>query len=83
MPLRRKRVSDSPALRRWAWEPLLVLLGLIAVALAPGLIASDRPFQTSLCDDFEPPAACAPLERTISAATDAGVPGLTELGQVR
>jgi hypothetical protein len=42
---------------------------MLAGALAPGLIAGDRPFQTSLCDGLEhAPAACAPLERTLSAA---------------
>jgi hypothetical protein len=40
---------------------------MLAGTLAPGLIAGDRPFQTSLCDD---PAstACAPLERTLLSA---------------
>jgi hypothetical protein len=46
---------------------------MLAGALAPGLIAGDRPFQTSLCDDLEPAStACAPLERTLSAALRAG-----------
>jgi hypothetical protein len=52
--------------------------------LAPGLIASDRPFQVSLCDDLaQAPEACAPRERTISAAMDLDALGSTEPGQVR
>ena len=57
---------------------------LLAATLAPGLIANDRPFQVSLCDDLEqtsPP--CAPLEPTISAAMDADGPALAQPGQVR
>jgi len=34
-------------------------MGLTAMALAPGLIAGDRPFQISLCGDpQEPSDAC-------------------------
>ena len=69
MPLHYALASESPAsryLRRCA--PLLLLLGILAGALAPGLIAGDRPFQISLCDLEHAPAACVPLERTLSAA---------------
>jgi hypothetical protein len=69
MPFHPSIASEPAASRRLRrCAPVLLFLGLIAVALAPGLIAGDRPFQTSLCDDLEPPAACAPLARTISAA---------------
>jgi hypothetical protein len=60
---------EPPASRRlrW-WAPLLLVVGLIAFALAPGLIAGDRPFETSLCGDLEQAsAACTELERTASA----------------
>ena len=74
MPLHYTLASEPPAarhLRRCA--PLLLLLAMFAGALAPGLIAGDRPFQTSLSDDLEHlPAACAALERTLSAALRAG-----------
>jgi hypothetical protein len=74
MPLHYTLASEPPAprlLRRCA--PLLLLLGMLAGALAPGLIAGDRPFQTSLCDDLEAArAACAPLERPLSAGLRAG-----------
>jgi hypothetical protein len=33
---------------------------MLAGALAPGLIAADRPFQTSLCDLEYAPVGCAP-----------------------
>jgi hypothetical protein len=69
MPLHYTLASEPPASRRLRRSaPLLLLLGILAGAPAPGLIAGDRPFQTSLCDDLEhAPAACAPLERTLSA----------------
>jgi hypothetical protein len=55
-----------------ALAPLLLLLGMLAGALAPGLIAGDRPFQTSLCGLEQAPAACAPLERSLSAVLHDG-----------
>ena len=85
MPLHPAIACEPPASRRLRrWAPLLLFLGLIAVVLAPGLIASDRPFQVSLCDDLaQAPEACAPRERTISAAMDPAALGSTEPGQVR
>jgi hypothetical protein len=70
MPLHYTLASEPPGSRRVRrWAPLLVLLGLIAVVLAPGFVAGDRPFQTSLCDDLEQASeVCTPLERTVSAA---------------
>jgi hypothetical protein len=69
-------------LRQWA--PVLLFLGLIAFVLVPGLIASDQPFQVSLCDDLaQAHEACAPRERTISAAMDADALGSTEPEQAR
>ena len=64
MPLHYTLALEPPASRRLRrCAPLLLLLGMLAGALVPGLIAGDRPFQTSLCDDLEQaPAACAPLE---------------------
>ena len=54
MPLHYTLASEPPASRRLRrCAPLLLLLGMLAGALAPGLIAGDRPFQTSLCDDLE------------------------------
>lgn len=65
MPPRHTLACDSPASRRLRWcAPWLLVVGLTALALAPGLIAADRPFQTSLCGDLEqPPEACAQLGR--------------------
>lgn len=49
--------STSRRLRRCA--PVLVVMGLMALALTPGMISGDRPFQISLCGDGqEPSAAC-------------------------
>jgi hypothetical protein len=69
MSLHHTLACDSPASRRLRWcAPLLMVVGLTALALAPGLIVSDRPFQTSLCGDLEQaPEACAQLARTASA----------------
>jgi hypothetical protein len=61
MPLHYTLASDPPAsrgLRRCALP--LLLLGMLAGVLAPGLIAGDRPFQLSLCDLEHAPAGCAP-----------------------
>ena len=78
MPLHYSLASEPPAWRRFRlWAPLLLLLWLIAVALSPGFIAGDQPFQTSLCDDSERvPEACASLERTVSAVMPTDGAGL-------
>jgi hypothetical protein len=70
MSLHHTLACDSPPSRRVRWcAPLLLVVGLTAFALAPGLIAGDRPFQTSLCGDVEQaPEACAQLGRAASAA---------------
>jgi hypothetical protein len=80
MPLHYTLACEPPAGRRFRrWAPLLLLLGLTAVALAPGLIAGDRPFQTSLCDGFDQvPEACALRERTVSAVMSADGAGFTQ-----
>jgi hypothetical protein len=74
MPLHYILAVEQPASRRLRrGAPLLLLLGMLAGALVPGLIAGDRPFQTSLCDDLEQaPASCGLLERTLSAALRGG-----------
>jgi hypothetical protein len=44
---------------------LLLVAGLTAFALAPGLIVGDRPFQASLCVELEQaPEACVSPGRT-------------------
>jgi hypothetical protein len=69
MSLHHTLACDSPASRRLRrCAPLLLVVGLTACALAPGLIAGDGPFQTSLCGDLEQaPEACAQLGRTAAA----------------
>ena len=81
MPLHYTLASEPSAARRLRrCAPLLLLLGMLAGALAPGLIVGDRPFQTSICDDLEQaPATCAALERTLSAALRAGGGDLVQL----
>ena len=73
MSLHHALACEPPASRRLRWlAPLLVVAGLTMLALAPGLIAGDRPFETSLCGHVEDAAAtCAQLERTASAAVPA------------
>jgi hypothetical protein len=80
MPLHYTLAAEPPAWRRFRlWAPLLLLLWLIAVALSPGFIAGDRPFQTSLCDDLvQVPEACASLERTLSAVMNRDGAGLAQ-----
>ena len=69
MALHHTLACDSPASRRLRrCAPLLLVAGLTAFALAPGRIAGDRPFETSLCGDLEQVLeACAQLERTALA----------------
>jgi hypothetical protein len=83
MPLHYTLTSEPLASRRARRSaPLLLLLGMLVGVLAPGLIAGDRPFQTSLCHDLEhAPAACASLERTLSAALRAGGEDLVQLDE--
>ena len=78
MPLHHTLASAPPASRRLRrWAPLLVLLGMLTATLLPGLIAADRPFQTSLCDDLEQaPDACAALVRTMLATMPTDGAGL-------
>ena len=78
MPLHHTLASEPPASRRLRrWAPLLVLLGMLTATLLPGLIAADRPFQISLCDDLEQvPDACAALVRTMSATMPTDGAGL-------
>ena len=60
MPLHHTLALEPPAYRRLRrCAPLLLLPGILAGALAPGLIAGDRPFQISLCDLEHAPAGCA------------------------
>lgn len=73
MSLHYTLACDSPASRRVRrCAPWLLAVGLTAFALAPGLIAGDRPFQTSLCGDLEQaPEGCAQLGRTAVHALEA------------
>jgi hypothetical protein len=84
MPLHPALACEPPASRRLRrWAPLFLFLGLIAITLVPGLIAQDRPFQRSLCDDLgQAVAACASPERTISAAMHADGAALAKPAQV-
>ena len=70
MPMHPTLACDSPGSRRLRrCAPLLLVVGLTALALVPGVIAGDRPFQTSLCGDLEQaPEPCAQLGRAPSAA---------------
>ena len=60
MSLSPRIASDSPTSRRWRrCAPLLLAVGLIALALVPGVITGDRPFEISLCSDQAAgPQAC-------------------------
>jgi peptidoglycan/LPS O-acetylase OafA/YrhL len=67
--------SDSASAQRFRrLIPLAVIAGLAVLALAPGAITGDRPFQASLCaDQQQAPEACAELWRAASAPTDSEV----------
>jgi hypothetical protein len=42
--------------------PLLVILGLMVLALTPGMFAGDRPFEIALCGEHQgTEGGCAPL----------------------
>jgi hypothetical protein len=68
MPLNDAIVHETPASRRLRrCAPLLLVIGLSAAALLPGLIAGDRSFQRSLCTGDQVPGACALPSRTAVA----------------
>ena len=54
MSLHHTIACDSPASRRWRrCAPLLLVMGLTALTLAPGVLSGDGPHQISLCDVHE------------------------------
>ena len=65
MSLHHTLAYDPPAARRLRrCAPLLLVVSLTALALAPGLITGDGPFQASLCGASEQgPEACTQLAR--------------------
>jgi hypothetical protein len=65
MTLHHALACDSPASRRLRrYAPLLLVGGLMALALAPGIIAGDGPFEAGLCGDLQQPTeACEQLAR--------------------
>jgi hypothetical protein len=67
MSLHHTIVCDPPTSRWWRrYAPLLLVAGLTALALAPGLISGDGPHQISVCGLEEGgPDACA--ERSSAA----------------
>lgn len=76
MSLHHSIASEAPAARRFRrCAPLLLILGLTALALLPGLVAGDRPFQQSLCGDHEELDACARVWRFAGASTVASESG--------
>ena len=80
MPLHHTLACDPPTLRRFRrCAPLLLVVSLTAGALAPGLIAGDRPFHTSPCSELAPvPAACAPIQVAVSTPAQDGAERVTE-----
>ena len=65
MSLHHMIVHESPASRRWRWyAPLLLVVALTALAIAPGVISGDGPHQISVCGTGEGGLdACAQLWR--------------------
>jgi hypothetical protein len=63
MSLHHTIVCESPAARRWRWyAPLLLVVALTALALAPGVISGDGPHRISVCGTGEAGLdACAQL----------------------
>ena len=63
MSLHHTIVCESPASRRWRWyAPLLLVVALTALALAPGVISGDGPHRISVCGTGEAALdACAQL----------------------
>jgi hypothetical protein len=54
MSLHHTIACEPPTSRRWRWyAPLLLVAGLTALALAPGLISGDGPHQISVCGGEE------------------------------
>ena len=76
MPLHPTLADDPPTARRFRrCAPLLLALALMAGTLAPGLIAGDRPFQTSLCGDLgRSLRPCGQTEVAASASADESTP---------
>jgi hypothetical protein len=72
MSLHHTLASDPASAQRFRrLIPLAVIAGQAVLALAPGAITGDRPFQASLCvDQQQAPEACAELWRAASAPTD-------------
>ena len=70
MSLHHTIASDPPTSRRWRrYAPLLLVVGLTALALAPGLISGDGPHQISVCGPQERESdACA--ERSSAAVVE-------------
>ena len=73
MSLHHTIACDPPASRRWRrYAPLLLVAGLTALALAPGLISGDGPHQISVCGPQEAePDACA--EQSSAALVEPGL----------
>ena len=61
MSLHHTIARDSSASRRWRrYAPLLLVLALTVLVLAPGAIYSNESYQISLCAEHETgPDACA------------------------
>ena len=80
MSLHYSLAYDPPGSRRLRrWTPLLLIVGLAALALAPGRIAGDRPFQASVCGDLEQASeACTQLPRTVLATLREREPELAQ-----
>ena len=52
MSLHHTIACDPPASRRWRrWVPLILLVALTLLVLAPGVIYSDERYQISLCGE--------------------------------
>ena len=72
MSLHHTIACDPPTSRWWRrYAPLLLVAGLMALALAPGLIFGDGPHQVSVCGAEDGGDACA--ERSSAALASPGV----------
>ena len=75
MSLHHTIVCEPPTSRRWRWyAPLLLVAGLTALALAPGLISGDGPHQISIC---------GPEEIALGACPEGSLAALAERDLVR